>query len=331
VIDPLALFDTIEPPDASAGSHGLVFSTAPLPGWPAYHVGRTSSGEAALLIETEKGDRHPPPPIRLQSLAVYHDALCRVSVGGRGFEDRIFTVVWNTGGEPTLRRYFLGLTSAIAVSLGKQPTPQRVFEAVDALAELFRVLARPPRKSTQGLWAELLLIAQAADALALARAWHGAPDDRFDFNAGAQRIEVKSAGATRRHHFALDQLRAPAGVEIMIASILTTRATGGTSLETLLNRVLGRLSVDPKSQAHVHRVVAETLGSNLSAGLGDAYDEQLGRESLQFFRAEDVPSVVEPIPAQVSEVRFLADISDITPVDKSHLAARNGLFSAGLT
>lgn len=328
MIDLIALFDTLAPPADPAVASGLLFATAALPGWPMYHVGRTALGEAALLIETQSEKGRSPPPMRLRSLAVYHDALCRVDTGHGTIEERVFTVVWHTEPDPTIRRYFLGMVAPFVMSLGKQPSSARVFEAVDALADLFRTLARAPKQSTQGLWAELLLIAEAKEPVALAEVWHEDPDDRFDFNAGAQRLEVKSAIGTRRHHFALAQLHEPAGTEVVIASVLTARATGGTSLETLLHRVHDRLANAPALQAHVYRVVAETLGSNLSAGLQDAFDEQLGRESFLLFRACDIPTVPTPLPAAVSEVHFLADLSAIEPLHHDALASKGGMFAS---
>lgn len=72
---------------------------------------------------------------------------------------------------------------------------------MNQLIELFRAIAKPARKSLQGLWAELFLISQACQPAILVDAWHTAPEDSYDFAVDNQRIEVKSfSGQICQHH-----------------------------------------------------------------------------------------------------------------------------------
>ena len=119
-----------------------------------------------------------------------------------------------------LHLYFLRVADAVLATFGEQPTGREVTQAIDHLVELFHAVEQPARKSLQGLWAEVFLIARAADPAALVEAWHGVSTDRYDFMVGSQRIEVKStAGSTREHHFSLEQLHPPEGTEVLIASL----------------------------------------------------------------------------------------------------------------
>ncbi|MFL5614841.1 MAG: PD-(D/E)XK motif protein [Gemmatimonadaceae bacterium] len=328
MFDSIALFEALEAPTEESQSSRLLFATVPIPKWPTYHLGRTVNGEPALLIETRKGAAQVPPPLRLQSLAVYHDATCRLWSRDKGFEERVYTVLWSTSSDPLIRRYFLQLLTPLVIALGKSPTSERVFETVDGLAELFRALGRPPRRSTQGLWAELLLISIALDPIAVARVWHRDPNERFDFNAGDQRVEVKSASGTRKHHFSLSQLDSPPGVRIVIASLIAVRATGGLSVESVLNRVQARIAADPELQSRVYRVIAETLGASLPVALNEAFDEQTACESLRYFKADDIPTVGRPLPPAVSDVRFVADLSSVGAIEPERLRGSGGLFQA---
>jgi hypothetical protein len=84
-----------------------------------------------------------------------------------------------------------------------------------------------PRKSVQGLWAELFLMARLRDPSALVAAWHSQLGDLYDFSAGSQRIEVKSAiGRIRRHHFTLEQVLPIPRTRVLIASVLVERGRG---------------------------------------------------------------------------------------------------------
>src|SRR4029078_3598315 len=102
---------------------------------------------------------------------------------------------------------------------------QTTSDAIATIVELFRSLQAPPRKSVQGLWSELFLIAEARHPTLLLRAWHATPGDRYDFNLGTARLEVKSvAGAVRHHHFSLAQLSPTGGTTALVASLFIERA-----------------------------------------------------------------------------------------------------------
>jgi hypothetical protein len=321
------LLSRLQDPVESSVGGTLAFQALQIPGWPAYQIGRGSDGGVALLVEI--ADRSVTPPgIELQSLVIYHNALCRVSGLQSDTEERLFTVLSYTGRDPDVRAYFVRLLAPLIESLGQHPKARALGEAIDAIAELFRSLVKPPRKSTQGLWSELLVLAHATHTELLARSWHAFPGDRFDFNAGEQRLEIKScSGTVRRHHFALEQVRPPLDVRVIVASVIATRATGGASVQQLMERVLEKLGRTPSLQAHVYRVVAETLGNQLAVGLADAFDEQLAVHSCAYVRADDIPAcdVLSPF---VSEVRFVADLSAVPAMSRTLVHDAGGLFAA---
>jgi hypothetical protein len=321
------LFDKLPAPKGAV-SEVPNFQVLPIPGFARYWVGKNSGGDAALLIETRGASHSTPPPLHLHSLVVYHNVTCRVTEG-RATTNRTLTVVWCVDPNAELRAYFLSVLGPVVLGLGPDPTSTTVARAIENLVELFRRLVQPPIKSVQGLWGELFVIATGRDPRALVDAWHAVPNERYDFHAGPQRIEVKSAATSvRRHRFSLDQLRPPAGATVWVASVLLARAVGGTSLKELIDRIGDACKASPNSQAHLYEVVSSTLGSSLSDALEERFDEQVALQSKRLFDYRDVPSIDGEIPSAVSDVRFIADLSRTVPLTDSVLNYGTGLFCA---
>jgi putative PD-(D/E)XK family protein DUF4420 len=304
------LLDSLVSP--RTGATGLRFTAAPIPGSEPHRLGVAPNGNPALLLVAAPG-RVPAkrlPTIELEHLTVQHDVLCRIIAENEVTTEAPFTVIQCTSGDATLRRQFLGISSSLLLTLGPAPTAVNVQRAVAALVELFRALSLPQRKSTQGLWAELFVISQGADPGALVRAWHATPEDRYDFNAGSVRIEVKSSAArVRRHRFALEQLKPPLGTQVVVASMFTERSGSGVTLAELVAKVRTSLATSPEFQIRVERVVAQTMGQGYSRALEMGFDWQLATESLAFFAHKEVPRISGDLPWGISEVSFVADLS----------------------
>ena len=314
-------------PKPGAGG-GVSLSASPIPGFAPHRIAKAVNGEPLVLVETASATSLPPP-VRLENLFVEHGVRCKIWQGNHLVEEGTFTVIRCTAPSVALRHQFFALTTPFLLALGKDPSPSRVGVVIDGLVDLFRALTRPPRKSVQGLWAELYLISRAQDCRSVVGAWHASPDERYDFATGTQRIEVKSAaGRERRHHFSLEQVSPPAGSVVLIASVCTERSGGGTSLGQLLGRIRPRLSDDPSVLLHLESVVAATLGRTLLEALGEAYDLQMAEESLRFFDATAIPRPGGTMPFEVSEVRFVADLGRAKPVDVTEFAGGGGLFAA---
>jgi hypothetical protein len=328
--DLVALLKDIPVPVLDAeGESRLTFSALPIPGFEPHRLGRDVSGEPALLVaaSTTSAYRSRPPSIQLEHIAVQHEVSCRVTSPEGQTQESPFTVIQLQGSDFHLRSYFLRIGSSLLASLGPTPTPQDLHKAVHGLVELFRAITRPALRSVQGLWSELFVIAIATNAAMLARAWHVSPEDRYDFHGGKDRIEVKSSsGRARRHRFSLEQLMPPSGTRLMIASVLLEQSSGGVSLRELIDRVHQRLKSVSELQAHVDRVIAETLGESLLRALDVRYDWELARDTFAFFPHEVVPSLVGPIPDEISEISFVSDLSGLKRADYSMLSG--GLFSA---
>ncbi|MBK9715413.1 MAG: PD-(D/E)XK motif protein [Kouleothrix sp.] len=230
----VALFEALEPPTVSEDSDGR-FAACPIPGFEQSRIAKDETGAPALLIQAKEERASPFVSISLEHLSVLHNIECAISHPSGSQEVGRFSVVRCIAGDRYLYQYFLQMLEGVVLSLGSSPSQKEITRAINTLVELFRVIEEPARKSVQGFWAELLVIAQASEPMALVTAWHSNVLDVYDFNAGNQRIEIKSAsGRVRQHHFGLAQLQPPPGTKVLIASIFMEQAGAGVSLAELI-------------------------------------------------------------------------------------------------
>jgi hypothetical protein len=228
-----------------------------------------------------------------------------------------------------METYFIRVLQALLPTLGENPTPIRVNQAVSHLVELFQALRNPPRKTAQGLWAELLVIAEARDTSTLMQAWHTMPDDLYDFNSGLHRLEVKStSGQLRRHHFSLAQLQPPSGTVLVVASVIANRAGAGTTVIDLVEEIASRLNEDPDNVLRLYQVVALTLGDSWRQATFEAFDREAARQSLAFLDASEIPMISSQLPQGVSDVHFTSDLTGKTILLATELRQYGGFISA---
>jgi hypothetical protein len=240
-----------------------------------------------------------------------------------------FTIIRCTGRERNLHIYFLRVVSLLFELLPEKPTKKQVSNAIRTLINLFRSMTSAPRKSLQGLWAELFVIDYSTNPKILLQSWHHTPYDRHDFNMGNERLEVKSTSQQiRQHHFSLEQLAPIQDVEIIIASLFTERVSSGVTVMDLVDRIRPRLQKSSDLIAHLDLIVASTLGSNWISAFDEPFDRELAANSLQFYYASNIPSVQLPLPSGVSHVHFQSDLSMCESLSLSDFSTNSVLYSA---
>lgn len=331
MLDLVSSFDTLRAPTGAPGT-ATRFSAVPIPGYGQHRIGKDPEGAPSLLVAVVEGaEPGGPAPIVLEHLTVQHDVDCRVTQLDGSVLDGTFTVVRCAGRDRALHEYFLRVAASVVAFIGEEPSRADVGTAIERLVELFRSMDTIPRKSLQGLWAEVLLMARLRDPAPLAAAWHVLPSDRYDFSAGTERIEVKSAtGRVRQHHFALEQLVAVPGTKVLIASMLVERAGAGATLSDLVSEVRSRIGHDPRLLLHVDQVVAQTLGDIWRQAQEERFDRHLSESSLSFFDPEVIPRVDPSLPRGISDVRFRVDLTGLPSADLATYRSGGGLFAAAL-
>jgi len=302
---------------------GLAFSASTTPNIAPARLGKSTEGDPAFLFpSSERATQRPP--IELRHLSVLFGAPCHVS--GEVEEDAYFTVV-RCRGDDALQKYFLLMAGTLLSALGPGATEAAVEKSVLAFVELFRAAGRPPTYALRGLWGELLLVARSSDAITALRAWHVAADERFDFGAGRQRVEVKTSGrGSRRHHFSLEQLTA-ADLEVCVASIQIEPSAAGRTLLELVDGITTRLThID--DTIRLATTVGLVLGTDWSEYSNARFDDALAAASLRFYPAEIVARVTLPVPDAVTQVQFVSDVAECDPMPIDQLQVAGGLWAA---
>jgi hypothetical protein len=327
-IDLVAIFDNIPVPSVGAGPGR--FCAREVPGFPGCAVGKDTSGGPVLLVEADNTQPTVGAPILLEHLSVSHLVKCRVQVGEENDRETIYSVIRCIGGDRGIHDYFLRSLHPIVASLPNRPSRHRISEAIHKLVDLFSQIKKSPRKTISGLWAELLLIARARDPAFLLSCWHAAPEDRYDFGCGGDRLDVKSAlGNQRFHYFSLEQIRPLGPIRVMLASVLIAQAEGGTSVNDLVDLIRTR-AIDPEMLIRLDSVVAQTVGEDWRSMRDLRFDLQLAVHSLRFVEASALPAVQLPIPPEVSEVHFRVDLSQHALPFPSHLVQDSDMFKAAI-
>ena len=318
------LFGSLSTPTGA----GERFTVAPVTSLPGAIVGKDSRGRPAFLVRSGR-TFVSSVNVRLRNIEVTPNQRCTVTGrdGISAAED--FSVVRCLGDDSSLQLQFLRVVSIVLGDLKAMPSGLDIARALASVAELFHAMTSQGTRTTQGLWAELLLIAAARDPHLALGAWHEDPDDIFDFSSGTQRLEVKSVSRMpRRHHFAFEQLDPPLNSVVVVASTTVTPAGGGDTVAMLVDEIHQRVGDSPQLLSKLHRAVILSIGSdwNQTATLG--FDRELAERDLKFYDARVVPHVLPPLPSDVSEVRFVADLTRSRSLSERQLGKLGALASA---
>lgn len=286
---------------------------------------KDSTGRPAFLLAISA----VLPPIRLENLEVKHRVRCKVFANGETIAIASATLISCLSEDKRLHDYFVQALSGVLLGHGGAADPTALGPMLEALSELFQAVSAEPASTAQGLWAELALIDSANDPTLVVSAWHSEVDDLFDFSFGTERIEVKSSSdKTRCHHFRLEQVDSPACVRVLVASMLLDRAGKGLSVGELWDRCRQSVASAPLLQVKIDALCFRALGRHWHRWSQTSYDYERARRSLVFVDARLVPKPTVPIPAGVSEVRFVADLSGVETADIAAAKYRGPLVIA---
>ena len=159
--------------------------------------------------------------------------------------------------------------------------------------------------------------------------WHNLPEEKFDFNSGEEKIEVKSnSNFERIHTFSSEQLNPPTGTKVLIASIFVRQNNAGQSIQQLVDSIASKVQHDIDLADKLNNIVCKTLGNSLEQSIRIKFDYNLAKDSLQFYNHLDISKIEEVnIPNEVSEVRYKSDLTDLVPIETTSLGDKRELFS----
>jgi hypothetical protein len=269
--------------------------------------------------------------INLELLSVLFSQECNI-IEKTHSSNKIFTIIILKTLNIDFQKYFINVFSIILQQIEPIPTEKELYREVRKVIELFSSISKPPIKSIQGLWAELLIIERSKEPVFLINSWHISPYDKFDFNDGKDKIEVKSTTKSKRvHRFSVGQLNNNPGSSLLIASTFVIETGKGVSILDIRDMIVSKLS-NIDVQIRLNEIIYKTIGSDYEK-LGDLYfDYQLASDTLSFYSVSDIPLIhTSAIPDQISNVTFDVDLSIVpTVVEKGCDDIKNSLLFKSL-
>lgn len=207
--------------------------------------------------------------INLELISVLFSQDCNIKEKEKNSNDT-FTIVLLKTLNRDLQQYFTDVFSIILQQLEPIPSEINLYREVRKVIDLFSSIARPPIKSVQGLWAELLVIEKASDPEYLIHSWHISPSDKYDFNNSKDKLEVKSTTKSKRiHRFSIDQLNNNPGSDLLIASTFVIETGTGKSILNLRDNIISKIS-DIKVKLRLNEIIYKTIGNEYEK-LGDIF------------------------------------------------------------
>lgn len=282
-----------------------------------FFVAVDDAGSWTLVVRARKTVR-PIPALRLKLLSADYGATYELREEEDAGSVRV-CVIRCIAPDAEVRNLFATVCAALLEDLPVDPSDADVEVEVSKWVSLFWRLQTPARSSVVGLIGELTLLDSADDLEAWVRAWHLDSDDNLDFAFARPQlsVEVKATTSQQRVHELSAHQAAPLvpGNHFFASVIVELRDTGvriGDIVSELGNRLAGRPEADL-----LWRSVAAVCGASLDEFFAVRYMRDSALSSLQFYAADAVPrpSVVYPLPAGVSGLRFRSDFSSVPPVE----------------
>jgi hypothetical protein len=252
--------------------------------------------------------------INLELISVIFSQECSINEK-ENKSNEIYTIVLLKTLNRDLQQYFTDVFSIILQQLEKIPSERDLYREIRKVIDLFSSITKPPLKSIQGLWAELLVIEKANNPEYLINSWHISPLDKYDFNDGKDKLEVKSTTKSKRiHSFSIEQLNNNPGSDLLIASAFVIETGSGKSILNLRDIIVSKIS-NINVQLRLNEIIFKTMGIDYEK-LGDIFfDYQQASDSLSFYKVQDIPRIhIEAIPSQISNVTFNCDLTNVPDV-----------------
>ncbi|RUA33458.1 PD-(D/E)XK motif protein [Robiginitalea biformata] len=320
-------FDKLDLPNSN---DGRILSASQIEDFSHFRIAVNNEGHPVILLSVSNPVRNLSlKNFRLKYLQLAHNIECKIVENDRTVLES-FTVITFTSQDRHLQEYFLRICESLVRSLKTKPTQEQVGDSVKKLIEVFRALNDTPTNTVQGLWAELFLIEISTNPMSMLNYWHNIPQERFDFNSGEEKIEIKSSGNFERiHTFSAEQLNPPSNTSALIGSVFIRPRSTGKSIQDLINSITERLGNDVELIDKVNSVVIRTLGSSLEQSLKMKFDYQVASESFKFYRHQDIKRIEEiSIPTEVTEVRYKSDLTAIESIALKDIEGKGELYDA---
>lgn len=305
------------------------FTVAALPSIKNHKLGISQAGQPVFFIKCDESEAAKSLDTNLEFISVQFNRQCQLINNKGKIDIGIYTIISLKSDSDYLQEYFLKIVFFLVKKLMEKPRLKDLKIEIEKLINLFTKFSKPALKSIQGLWAELLIIDQSKNPDYLIQSWHNSTVDKFDFNDGNDKIEVKSTTKSRRiHNFSLLQLTPNSKSNLIISSILTIETGIGTSVFDLVKFIESKLS-DQNLIYRVNEIVISTLGKDFEKAFDIYFDYKFAVDSIQHYCSNDIPSInIRNIPANIMNVRFDCDLTDVRTANNTIIKSKlhNSVF-----
>lgn len=289
------------------------YSVSRLPFSEFHKIGISHNNEPMFFIKCK--EKSSSIDITLDLISIMFDRECKIYEDGN-FEKNIYTVIKLGSDNWDIQLYFINVICLVLQQLPSIPSVKSLHKEIDKVIDLFKSLAFVPKKTIQGLWAELLVIEQSRNPEQLIKAWHTTPEAKFDFNDGKDKIEVKSTTKSQRiHTFSIDQLDPNLGSVLVIASVFVIQTGMGKSIldiRNMINRRINNIDI----QLKLNELIIKTLGCEFEKNIDLYFDYQAAVDSLKYYNCRNITTIEKSlIPINITNVRFDVDLTNITTIN----------------
>ncbi len=295
-------------------SNGFVVN--PLPDIESHKLGISPEGFPIFFIKTDESKTLRQFDYKLEFISVQFRRKCRLFLRNQEIDTNFYTLISLRAESIELQEYFVKIVFAVVKKLPNSATVKELKVEIDQLIKLFSRFSEPPKKTIQGLWAELLVIEQSVDPSYLIVSWHVSPDDKFDFNDGIDKLEVKSTSKSKRiHTFSFEQLHPNVNSNLVIASVHVVKTGAGKSIFDLV-QLIGKRIDDGTLLSKVNEVIAATIGQDIEKSFDFFFDYQLAVDSLSFYEGKVIPKIEGQVRKEVSNIYFDSDLTEVPSIKK---------------
>jgi len=293
------------------------FSIAKLPQIKNHKIGLSTDNLPLFFIKCEDVLTEKTLDYNLESISIHFNQKCQLKAKDNRITEGNYTIIALKTDSVDLQEYFLNILYIVVLKLPEIAKLKELKIEVENLIVLFTKFSKLPRKTIQGLWAELVVIEQSSNPEYLVKSWHVTPSDKFDFNDGIDKIEVKSTAKTRRiHSFSSEQLNPNKNSKLIIASVFAVETGNGKTIFDLV-KLIGDKVKHKELLFKINEVLLDTLGNDFEKSFEHYFDYQLAVDSLAFFESELVPKIeTSVISKEISNIHFDIDLSNIEKLKK---------------
>jgi hypothetical protein len=303
--------------------NGDSFAIAALPSIKNHKLGISQNGQPMFFIKCDENTKAKSLDTNLEFISVQFNRQCQLINKKGETEEDTYTIISLKSDSDYLQEYFLKIVFVLIKNISEKPLLKDLKIEIEKLINLFTKFSKPSLKTIQGLWAELLIIEQSKNPDYLIQSWHTATSDKYDFNDGIDKIEIKSTTKNRRlHNFSLEQLTPNSSSKLIVASVFAIETGTGTNVFDLVEMIENKIK-DNNLAFRVNEMVATTLGKDFEKSFDIFFDYQFAVDSIQYYNSIDIPTIGgNHIPSNIMNVRFDCDLTDVKTIAKKEAKSK---------